>query len=177
MKAVALGGAPASGKTTMTTQLLKGLGPSADFSFGKVKGHYYKKENLLVLGIYDGSLFSGTDRLSMAVQPDFLKFLQCEFAKNVNLFFEGDRLFNETALLATARKFDSLFIILETSTEERDKRAVMRGDTQKASFIKGRITKYLNLLKKDGLMIHSRVNQDEADSAVTLSEMRKWLGV
>ena len=48
--------------------------PFKTFKYGLVRGMANDKLN--IVGIYDKSLFSGTDKLSMAVQPHFLKFVE-----------------------------------------------------------------------------------------------------
>ena len=72
-KVIAIGGEPATGKTTLMFELIK---LADDWEIVKPKklldAMYSKKQNLYILGKYanDGNVFQGTDRLSMAVQPD-----------------------------------------------------------------------------------------------------------
>ena len=95
LKIIALGGEPATGKTTLMFELIK---KTDDWQIVKpeklLDAMYSDKLKTYILGKYekDGNTFQGTDRLSMAVQPDAVKFLKS--AKDVNIIFEGDRLFN-----------------------------------------------------------------------------------
>ena len=99
VRVIAMGGEPATGKTTLMFKLIS---MADDWQIVKpqklLDAMYSKKLNLYILGKYanDGNVFQGTDRLSMAVQPDALKFFeQLTFdADDVNVIFEGDRLFN-----------------------------------------------------------------------------------
>ena len=74
MKCVAIGGEPATGKTTLVKEILKDQ-QMQDYKFGLLRGHLLESLNLLVLGIYNNDTFCGTDKLSMAVNSHFLKFL------------------------------------------------------------------------------------------------------
>ena len=43
------------------------------FKYKLVNGLYNRKKNIYIIGIYNEELFSGTDKLSMAVQPNFVE--------------------------------------------------------------------------------------------------------
>ena len=92
---IALGGEPATGKTTVFNALRTKLGDMKVFSYGLVRGMFDGKGNY-VLGVFDGSVHEGTDKLSMAVQPHVVKFLNHLHSKSSRavVYFEGDRLFN-----------------------------------------------------------------------------------
>ena len=68
---IAIGGEPASGKTTLMKSILKNFSLKK-FKYGFVRGYY--NDNIYFIGIYNNDVFSGTDKLSMAVQPHFVKF-------------------------------------------------------------------------------------------------------
>lgn len=53
---------------------------------------------LAVLGKYDGSMFEGTDKLSMAVNKDIDHLLSTQICRDLTIVGEGDRLFNKTFL-------------------------------------------------------------------------------
>tara|TARA_B110000503_G_scaffold143002_1_gene242049 strand:+ start:2564 stop:3037 length:474 start_codon:yes stop_codon:yes gene_type:complete len=59
---------------------------------GKFKFHYNK--DIVVVGVYDGSTFEGSDRLSMSVITDLGKFLS--WCGNRCVICEGDRFTNST---------------------------------------------------------------------------------
>ena len=79
IKVLAIGGEPCSGKTTLIKRFIRESG----MKFEKVKAAklldalYCKESNLYIFGIYDDStdVFQGTDKLSMAVQPSAVEFL------------------------------------------------------------------------------------------------------
>ena len=65
---IAIGGVPASGKSTLMKKVIKEYKPLKTFKYGLIRGLYDKEKNLYFIGIYDDSVFCGTDKLSMAVQ-------------------------------------------------------------------------------------------------------------
>jgi len=77
VRVIAMGGEPATGKTTLMFRLIS---MADDWQTVKpeklLDAVYSKKLNLYILGKYvdDGNVFQGTDRLSMAVQPDATAF-------------------------------------------------------------------------------------------------------
>jgi hypothetical protein len=72
MKVVAIFGEPGCGKTTLMRRVLCDLGFAKDSLLEDFKlVPYHKHENKYVLGKYEeGEVFAGTDRMSMAVQPE-----------------------------------------------------------------------------------------------------------
>ena len=63
-----------------------------EIQHGLIKGYQDEASENYVLGIYqENELFAGTDKLSMAVQPDAIKFIKNKEFKH--LLIEGDRLF------------------------------------------------------------------------------------
>lgn len=55
---------------------------------------YRKQGNLIITGIYDGNMFQGSDRLSMAVAQDFAGFSKLVADRGYIALFEGDRWMN-----------------------------------------------------------------------------------
>ena len=93
-KVIAIGGVPATGKTTMMRRIIKDLMPLSTFKYKLVNGLYNRKKNIYIIGIYNEELFSGTDKLSMAVQPSFVELVRK--VQGGKFIFEGDRLFNQS---------------------------------------------------------------------------------
>ncbi|MEK9697068.1 MAG: hypothetical protein VW270_15000 [Candidatus Poseidoniales archaeon] len=80
-KVIAIGGVPATGKTTLMRRILKEWGPFKPIEpvINDVKLPMLVDENhrLHILGKYDiGETFAGTDRLSMSIQPIATEFLK-----------------------------------------------------------------------------------------------------
>jgi hypothetical protein len=132
-------GEPATGKTTVMREVLKRLGDDYTlFKYRLVVGRQYAKRGLYVLGIYhDDELFGGTDRLSMAVQPDAIRFLS-KVPDKATILFEGDRLTRAGFFQAAGDRL-TLFLI-ETSAPEKSRRHTARHDTQPEQFHRSRAT-------------------------------------
>jgi molybdopterin-guanine dinucleotide biosynthesis protein len=150
---IAIGGQPATGKTT----LMKGLMAFLDKKYGKnefgqqaelITAHHWKHGGVYILGSYkEDQTFSGTDTFSMAVQPKALPWLK-SLRDGSTVIYEGDRLFNQTMLESIADECDDFAlecIMLDVPEETLHQRHINRGDTQTAQFLKGRATKYLGI--------------------------------
>lgn len=140
---IAIGGQPASGKSTLMKRIIKEILPLQTFSYGLVKGLYSKVLETYIIGVYDNSVFCGTDKLSMAVQPDFVKLLNIK--KNATFVFEGDRLFNQSLF----DKKSCEIYILEVSDDTLRIRHEKRQDNQSHKFKKAKRTKIENIKSKN----------------------------
>ena len=148
-KFVAIGGIPATGKTTLVKNILTLLNPKNMISFGLVRGYLSADKKTSILGLYKpNETFAGTDKLSMAVQKDYDKFIE---QKKYNILFEGDRLFTKNNLLYAVKNFETKIIILESDKDTIHKRHIERDDNQSDKFIKSRITKIANIIKEPNL--------------------------
>jgi hypothetical protein len=165
MKVMAIGGEPAVGKTTLMFSLIDKADDWVTCKPEKLLDAIYsKKLNTYILGKYEkGSTFQGTDRLSMAVQPDAEKFISSLHYENsdVNVLFEGDRLFN-SKYLEFISKYDADFqiLVLEAKNDIIKQRHVDRNDTQDDKFINGRRTKISNISSSLVLMDYINVMQN-----------------
>lgn len=172
MKICLIGGVPAVGKSTLVRKFFNHYLSWQDFKYKKLYGHYNSEINLLILGIYNQNVFSGTDRLSMAVQPDFNAFLQKN--NKYNILFEGDRLFNNKTLQNIPTKYEQHIIILQSKfTEQRHKE---RNDNQTEKFLKGRETKIKNLkqnIKNFILLDNDNENDMKKNFEYIISKMIK----
>tara|TARA_R100001463_G_scaffold34593_6_gene75911 strand:- start:840 stop:1349 length:510 start_codon:yes stop_codon:yes gene_type:complete len=154
-RVIAIGGVPATGKTTLMRQIIKDMLPLKTFKYKLLRGLYNRDKNIYIIGIYDKSLFSGTDKLSMAVQPDFI-----EFANKIpqdNIIFEGDRLFNQSL-------FDNMkceIIVIKAKPELIEQRHILRNDTQKEKFKKAKQTKINNIIENNNVMSFDNNNKQD----------------
>jgi len=187
VKVIAMGGEPATGKTTLMFKLIS---MADDWQIVKpeklLDAMYSKKLNLYILGKYvnDGNVFQGTDRLSMAVQPDAEKFFSAlEYESNandhsVNVIFEGDRLFNGKLLDKLSEWFPNSFkvLVLTASHDTKEQRHVDRKDDQDDKFKNSRATKISNIMGSLTLMdyIETMVNENLDDQAKIIDNIRKF---
>jgi len=81
-----------TGKTWVMSNIVKGLDKRG--KLGLFRFHY--NDDVVVPGIYDGSIFQGSDKLSMAVTRDIIKFRK--WAKGRVIIYEGDRFTNTNIL-------------------------------------------------------------------------------
>jgi|TARA_R110000796_G_scaffold252417_1_gene386690 GTPase SAR1 family protein len=180
---IAIGGQPAVGKTTLVKRFFTEYDPWKSFKYKKLYGHFNEELNLIILGKYTKSeMFSGTDKLSMAVQPDFEEFLDLRDLE-YNVLFEGDRLFNLKALKKAKELMDipfaktldlHVFVVESVHTKERH---IDRNDSQSEKFIKGRVTKVNNIknwLHDDYTILINNEEEDiEKNFNILLDTIRK----
>jgi hypothetical protein len=193
VRVIAMGGEPATGKTTLMFKLIS---MADDWQIVKpeklLDAMYSKKLNLYILGKYanDGNVFQGTDRLSMAVQPDAEKFFErllnsqvyfdeVSYDKgSVNVIFEGDRLFNGKLLDKLSEWFPNSFkvLVLSASHDIKEQRHVDRKDDQDDKFKNSRATKISNIMGSLTLMdyIETMVNENLDDQSKIIDVIRKF---
>lgn len=154
MKLFAIGGEPGSGKTTLMREIIKNFGFEPKYDAFKLVP-YLQKDNIYILGKYEeGEVFSGTDRMSMAVQPEAIKFLATLPSDSIVLF-EGDRLFTASFLEDCLEKYDLKIIYLSTDKSVRSDRYKERGSNQNETWLQGRETKISNIMKNMTLMFNT----------------------
>lgn len=78
------------GKTYIMQSLIKNFNCNENKSIGQL--HYNTNGNINVTGKYDGSIFQGSDKLSMSVMLSIDEFIQNVNGVNI---FEGDRFTNK----------------------------------------------------------------------------------
>lgn len=179
MKICAIGGEPGSGKSTLVKQIISQLPDLKPFKYLKLRGLYSGPKNLFILGVYEeGEVFSGTDRLSMAVQPDADKFLT-HVLQNLpthNILFEGDRLFNGKFLTACEATAPTRAYVLTVSDEEKKRRYAERGTNQNEQFLRSRATKYRNILGAFQL-VKTHENQTPAQKDALVAEIAEFFSL
>ena len=149
---IAVGGEPATGKTTLMWKIIDSATDWQKIEPKKTLSAIRSESlNLTILGKYDRSeQFAGTDRLSMSVQPAATEFIK---EATGNILFEGDRLFNRKfidAIISCNCPYSLIYI--EASPNELYNRHVDRKDTQTETFLKSRQTKYSNIVRSLDLM-------------------------
>ena len=153
MKVIAIGGEPGAGKTTLMKRLIEHYNVEPKYDQFKLVP-YLQKDNVYVLGKYEeGEVFSGTDRMSMAVQPEAIKFLSTLPNDSVVLY-EGDRLFTASFLEHCLEKYDLNIIYLATTKQTRQERYKERGSEQNETWLQGRETKIANIMSNMTLMFN-----------------------
>jgi hypothetical protein len=165
IKVIAIGGEPATGKTTLMFELIDSIDDWVTCKPEKLLDALYSKTlNTYILGKYEkGSTFQGTDRLSMAVQPDAEKFISNLHYENsnVNIIFEGDRLFNSKFLEHISKHTKHFeILLLQAKPDIVKQRHIDRNDTQTEKFINSRKTKLENINSSLVLMDYINVMEN-----------------
>jgi broad-specificity NMP kinase len=177
-KLIAVGGSPGTGKTTLFRKYMEGKNFQPIEPAKLVSAMYNQERDLYVLGKYEaGEVFAGTDRLSMAVQPPMQEWIA---SHNCNILFEGDRIFNQSFLeFAMGLPDTELHIVfLNAPKDILEQRYKDRGSDQSEQFLRGRETKYSNLLSNFDLMpyITEFANTNLEEQAKVLAFLEGQLG-
>jgi hypothetical protein len=153
MKVIAIGGEPGAGKSTLMRRLIEDIKAVPKYNEYKLVP-YLQYFEIFILGKYEeGEVFSGTDRMSMAVQPEAIKFLTY-LPENAIVLFEGDRLFTASFLEHCVEKYDTKIVYLKTTKDIRSDRYKERGSEQNETWLQGRETKIANILTNMTLMFN-----------------------
>ena len=147
---IAIVGVPGTGKSTLMKQFLENWMWEEHKPVDLLDGYLARDEGIFVMGKYEeGEVFSGTDRLSMAVQPKAIEYLEGEPANTV--IFEGDRLTTVSFFQAVKAAGHKLVIVELTVPDDlREQRYVDRGSDQSEQFIQSRFTKLKNIKNEFG---------------------------
>ena len=181
MRVIALGGQPCTGKSTVMNSFIESVSDSWERIEPQklVVGERHK--NLFVIGKYfnlkeEHKMFPGTDLTSMAVMPEFKKYVEQNKDKNEVVIFEGDRLVSHNLLtwLSDTIGEENLFIImLDVPQSVVNQRHIDRNDTQTEQFIKSRQTKYETI--ESDFFLSDRIKKmkhvDEDDTLAVVSYM------
>ena len=169
IKVILLGGEPASGKTTVFKCVRDVLFPAPKrfkhkTACGVVDGRF------IMLGVFDGSTFEGTDKLSMSVINDALELLEMLDAQPERrvVFVEGDRLFCRRFINSTSAEV----YILQTDCEILRNRRECRkkqGISQPEAFYISRRSKIQSIANLYGLSFSA--NNTLSDSAQIASRL------
>jgi hypothetical protein len=182
---IVIGGAPCSGKSTLTRNTISELG-SAEYVEPMKLFPCEKRGDVLIVRKYpDGETFGGTDKMSYGAIPKFLDFINQEAPKHKHIILEGDRFFRAKDIEWLIENHNAKVFVLTVSGDEENRRHIERKDTQTEKWLKGRRTQIRNIMTnpilKDELEI--RPNESERDSQnikneimeiVTGSYEKKW---
>lgn len=177
-KIIAVGGQPGTGKTTLFRKYMENKDWISCEPAKLVSASYNVDRDLYILGKYDeGETFAGTDRLSMAVQPPLQEWIA---SHNCNILFEGDRVFNQSFLefCMGLPNTELQVVYLKAPKDLLEQRYKDRGSDQSEQFLRGRETKYSNLLSNFELMpyITEFNNTNLEEQAKVLTFLDKHLG-
>ena len=146
-KITLIGGEPCTGKSTLVKTIITRKNINEKFEYEKLlKGHI--NDEYIVIGVYDNGLFDGTDKLSMAVQPVFKKFITKNKTKK-HIILEGDRLFKKS-LIKWLTESEHFFRLIILTAEESTKkfRHIVRKDKQTESWLNSKKTTVNNIIKE-----------------------------
>lgn len=153
MNVVAYIGEPATGKTTIMLSLISTLREKEADEFeaqGLLKYHVFRKQKIIVFGVYDGSSFSGTDRLAKAAAPKFRDWIkensQAGEFEGFTVYWEGER-FTNAATLSTMFAFCKTKIFLLTAPQAVLKFRHSLRDRQSETWLKAMKTRIENIEK------------------------------
>lgn len=143
-----LGGVPASGKSSLfrglRSVLFRGAAPFALRTCKGVEAGAFK-----MLGVFDGSTFEGTDKLSMSVIDDALAYIRDLNGRDGRsvVFVEGDRLLCDRFIREAACRVFIVDADERVLAQRRGARKV-QGCSQTAQFWKAKRTKVNNIIAK-----------------------------
>lgn len=138
---------PGTGKTTLMREWMSAREWQYDKPVKLLDS--YISGDIRLFGKYEeGEVFAGTDKLSMAVQPAAIEYLDDPSPVNI---FEGDRLTSAKFFQAAVDLGHKVsIIVLEVSDQVREQRYADRGSEQSEKFIQGRRTKIENIKDQFG---------------------------
>jgi dephospho-CoA kinase len=167
-------GQPGTGKSTLMNRIMEELeGSGGIYRIQTLYYHEFLESETIVLGRYDLEGFTGTDKLSMSVQPVAEKVMEkwSKEKKDWTVLAEGDRLANISFLQKMKDLgIDLRLFLLETSDEIRESRHRKRGDTQTATWLKGRETKCARIKMHfaEIVVLRNNTKQDLLNNANTI---------
>lgn len=190
IKLIGIGGEPATGKSTLMSTLFPEISQLDNHTIRLLRYHQleYGSKQVYILGDYtdNGTAFTGTDRLSMAVMPEVVSTLRIWSMENLFdgsvVMFEGDRLFSKKLFNAVRdmqmevspeQRFDVRLIVLRAAAENLSSRHDSRGDTQSESWLKGRATKVNRLCTEFSDWIEERNNDNMAQTLETIKVIQQ----
>jgi len=168
-----IGGAPCSGKSTLTRNIISEL-TTPEYIQPMKLFPCEKRGNVLIVGKYpEGETFGGTDKMSYGAIPKFRDFIDQEAPKHKNIIIEGDRFFRSKDIEWLIENHGAKVFVLTVSGEEENRRHIERKDTQTEKWLKGRHTQIKNIMTNPTIMedLEIRSNESDADSQSIKDEL------
>lgn len=137
METILLIGGCGSGKTWVMKQILETLNTKAA-KISLFRFNIDEQKKIAILGVYDGSTFEGSDKLSMGIMKDVNLMRKLQLAKQITIICEGDRFTNQTFIKA----FNPIIIKIKDTGEKGRK---LRKSTQSERQIKSIQTRVNNI--------------------------------
>tara|TARA_R110000744_G_scaffold275082_1_gene388044 strand:+ start:3232 stop:3711 length:480 start_codon:yes stop_codon:yes gene_type:complete len=134
-----------SGKTWVMKEIIKNTGIRTNCKFNLIR--FLLKDKLCLLGKYVGDTFDGSDKLSMAVSKDFVKFKKFVDEKDLTVICEGDRFTNKNFI----QTFNPYIIKIK---DDGKKGRIKRNSKQTEQHLK-RISTRIKNVKEDILLDNS----------------------
>lgn len=176
-KIICLIGEPGTGKTTLFRKFMENYKWEKKEEVKLVNTMYSSELDLHIIGKYEeGEVFAGTDKLSMAVMPEAIKFVENTTS---NIMFEGDRLTSTKFFdfLLGLKDTEVKIIVLTVPQDIMNERYAERGSDQSDTFLKGRKTKINNIRSNFEYMDYIEVfeNKDLSDQEKILNSIITFL--
>jgi hypothetical protein len=149
MKIIGLCGEPAAGKSTVMKNFIATLGGCSVQKQGLVAYTLFHDDKVIIAGIYDEQVFSGTDRLSKGCGPTYREWIA---QKNANPEWDDWSFYWEGERFSNSKFFDFFYkecagvttYFLTADAAILDERNANRSN-QNASWRKGMATRMANL--------------------------------
>ena len=159
---IMIGGIPCSGKSTLTREIISGLGSAEDVEPMKLFS-CQKHLDILVVGRYPiGETFGGTDRLSYGTINKFREFINQEQPKYRHIIIEGDRFFRAKDIEWLVETHNAKVFVLTVNPQEEKRRHIERQDTQTEKWLSGRRSQISNILTNFNLMGELEVRKNDS---------------
>ena len=142
-------GEPAAGKSTVMKNFIATLGSYSIQKQGLVTYTLFHDDNVIIAGIYDEQVFSGTDRLSKSAGPAYRKWLATMNANpewdDWSFFAEGERFSNSKFFDFFRDECSDVTIYYLNADEETLNERNANRSNQNPSWRKGMATRMRNL--------------------------------
>ena len=174
---IMIGGIPCSGKSTLTREIISGLGSVENVEPMKLFS-CQKHLDILVVGRYPiGETFGGTDKLSYGTINKFRDFINQEQPKYKHIIVEGDRFFRSIDIEWLIETHNAKVFVLTVNPQEEKRRHIERQDTQTEKWLSGRRSQISNILTNFNLMgkLEVRKNDSRVESQKIKEEIIELL--